>query len=112
MKQIIVTRTGTQGGILTLQVVLWYPVPAGDEVPLAAYVSAYKEATQPEIDALRNGTVKEETDAFRLPKSLTVANIKGVLVSAWTDRKAFLDGNPPEGQHYGTFFDSVTGWSA
>ena len=112
MKRIIVTRLTTQGGILTLGVVLWYPVVVGDEVPLPGSNSAYREASQAELDALRAGTVKEETDSYRFPMSTTETSLKTFLRAVWTDRKNFLDSNPAEGKHYGTFDDSITGWSA
>jgi hypothetical protein len=109
-KQIITTRTATAGGIISQSVVFWYPVPAGKEVPKDLAGSAFKGATQTEIDALKAGTVIEEVETIRVPKSFSAAQIKGVLVAWWTDRKAFLDTNPPEGQYYATFYDGT--WSA
>lgn len=112
MKQVIITRTATVGGILSVQAVLWYPVPLGREVPRPdVQNSAYRQATQAELDAIKAGRVLEEADTYRFPKSLTSVQIKSFLVSVWTDRKAFLDTNPLEGQYYGTFYDGTI-WSA
>jgi hypothetical protein len=116
-KQIIILETNpADGGEVSVNVAFWFPVPAGQEVPLSGFVSAFKAtATKPgptaqETTDLQDGKVVEEVHTKRYPRSFTPAQIRGALVAAYTDRKTYRDAQPNIGQFYGTFYDG-TAWA-
>lgn len=113
-KQVIVLETSTsdQGGSITIQAALWFPVASGREKPLPALAaSAFANASQAELDALKAGTVLEEVKLFTFPATFTPNQIKAEMVAAYTSRATYLATLPNRMQFYGVFFDGSV-WSA
>jgi hypothetical protein len=111
-KEVIILDTNAQdGAILQMSALFWFAAPAGKERPTSGG-SQWTGASQAEHDAIRAGTVIEESRTLQVPKSMTAAQIKAYLLSIWTDRQAYLASLPTRGQYYGVFYDGVNGWSA
>ncbi len=111
-KQVIVLDTNaSDGGFISIRVALWFPM-TNPIVQSGTLDSVWPGRSQAEVDALRAGTVKEEVRIFQFPIATAGAVIKSALQADYTARAAFLAAQPPVGQFFGVFFDSVTGWSA
>jgi hypothetical protein len=113
-KQIIILETNpADGGQISLRTVLWFPVPAGQEVPIANFASAYKaSATKPgptaqETTDLQEGKVVEEVKTFSFPRSFTPAQLRASLQAAYADRLAYRATLPNVGAYYGVYFDGA-----
>lgn len=106
-RQIIILETNpSDGGAIAVNCVFWFAV-TGTPVPMPGFVSAFKTPTGTEATALQDGTVDEEYRSFQFPKSFTNAEIKGSLVKAYADRKAYRDSQPNVNQFYGTSHDGT-----
>jgi hypothetical protein len=113
-KQVIVLESNpADGGFINIRAAMWYPVTAGQEVPIPTLTkSAWAAASAQEVSDLQAGRVIEEVNAYKFPNSYSTATIKTELQSIYNARKAYLATVPFQGQYYGVFWDSVTGWSA
>ncbi|HUJ41270.1 MAG TPA: hypothetical protein VLW54_12050 [Candidatus Acidoferrales bacterium] len=114
-KRIIVlgkTETETE---MTISVIFWFPItsfPAPQTggsawVPVAGVSSG---ASTAENQAIQAGTVKEEGGSFTFPVGTPVANLEAVLLQAWSNRNAQLNGVGSY-QYYGAYNDSSAGWA-
>lgn len=108
-KQVVVQGVQQNGTQITVTAVFWYPITSGALTRTAG--SLWVGASAAENQAIQNGTVLEEVQAFPFPVGTTTAAIKDVLNKAWTQRNAAIGGVGPN-QYNGIFLDSVNGWSA
>lgn len=111
MKQIIILETNpSEGGLITIRVAFWLPVPPGQEVPIPSLAQgAWKDISPEELLELQNGSIIEEVRSFTFPKSLDVGDVHKILQVAFNDRAEYLASIPRKGQYYGTYFDG-NGW--
>lgn len=112
MKQIIILETNpSEGGLITIRVAFWLPVPAGAEVPIPSLAQgAFKDISPEELALLQSGAILEEVRQFTFPQSLNVDDVHKILQIAFNDRAEYLASIPRKGQYYGAFFDG-NGWS-
>ena len=110
MKKIIILLTGQVPNQPTLKVeaIFWLTVQAGREVEIAGYDSRYADATQEETDALRDGSVIEQSGSWNYPDNWTNAQIKADLVTRHGTAQAHLDAQPNPNQFYGAYWDGST----
>lgn len=112
-KQIIVQRIEKgPGGDNNIGVVGWFAVAAGREVPIANAVSVWTGASPSENAAIAAGQVIEEAYSAQYPITMTKAQIQADLVAKFNARQAVITARPNPNLFFGTFFDSVSGWSA
>jgi hypothetical protein len=109
MKQIIILETNpSEGGLISIRVSFWLPVPDGQAAPLPQLAAAaWRGASDEEIAALQAGTIVEEVRTFIFPVSLGEGDVHKILQIAYTDRLEYLQKLPPKGQYYGAFFDGA-----
>lgn len=114
-RQIIILETNPgDGGMVAIRCAMWFPITAGQEVPLSGFSSSFKTKgavgpTAQEVTDLQDGKVVEEVRSIQFPKSFTSSQIRGSLVAAYVDRLAFRATLPNTGQFYGTAYDG-TAW--
>lgn len=112
-KQIIVLDVSRlNGSDINVHWLFWLYPAAGREVPLATGTSQWRNATVPELDAIKAGTVVEEGYNSQWPAGATKAKIQADLVAAYTARAAAFAALMNPNQYYGVSYDSGTGWSA
>jgi hypothetical protein len=98
--QIIILGSSTSNGMLSLQLVFWFPISSGQKV--AAGVSAWPNASVAENTAIQNGSILEEQGGFSFPVGLPAANIEAYLLQYWTNRNAQIGGvGPGQYQNFG-----------
>lgn len=116
-RQITILETNpSDGGEIQIRVAFWFPVPSGQEVPLAGFVSAIKTNTRnavtgAEATDLADGKVVEEVQTVRLPASSTPVQVKANLVARRADRATYRATLPVAWQFYGVVYDG-TAWSS
>lgn len=122
MRQIIIidakrvrqfVATGPDGDTaenITLRVAFWFPVNAGSEVPVPPEQPATKvpDATAPEIEALRAGSIIEDVQTVVLPQDSTKAQVKAGLVNAYTTRATQRAQRMSLAQFIGTSYENGT----
>lgn len=95
--------------------ILWADVPAARQLFYAdsTKTSAWINASNADITALRNGSVVEREDIVNVGIGKTVQDIQALLQSTWQDFQNEISAtgllNPY--QRYGTFWDGAT-WIA
>lgn len=113
MKRIIVLTQSANEAEVVYNTLFWFSITAGARTQSGGSAwtpngtSAGASAT--ENSAIQAGTVLEEAHSFVFPVGTPVADIENVLLQAWTNRNAQINGIGPN-QFYGAFNDSVTGW--
>ncbi len=109
--RIIVLGVDTsEGGWIKVTVVFWFPVAAGEELPLPGVTSGFRGASAAELTALQTGAMAEEVHTVKLANTLTPAQIQGSLSAAWDARKAYRDGQMAAGEHYGATMNDLGTW--
>lgn len=114
-RQITVLETSTgDGGEIAIRVAFWFPVTAGQEVPLPSFTSQIKGSTHNPVTSqeaadLAAGVVVEEVTTIKLPASSTLVQVKAHLITKRTDRATYRATLPPLWQYYGTVYDG-TSW--
>jgi hypothetical protein len=107
---IVLERTPASFGAITVTVVFWLPVTAGQEAPRPGFVSSVKGADEPtpaELAALQAGQVYELVSSWRFPDSYSMAQSRAFLEAAYA--AALADFVPP-GQLYGMNWNG-TAWA-
>lgn len=90
---------------IAVRSLFWFPVAAGSETPITdaqARISRYTEATAPELDALKAGTIVEEEHSAFFPVDTTAAQVRQALVAAFQARATVLA--RPERQALSQFY--------
>ena len=108
-KKIIVLDKTNQTGYFELTYLYWLDVPVNQQAlrANAGVVSAYKDATQAEIDALKAGQVVEVSNTSSFANGTAVNAIKAALSSGYTQAQDMID-NSPQWNYYGTYWDGTT----
>ena len=109
-KQIIILEK-ISAAPLVFRFVLWAEVPAARQVKYANAnaVSAYKDASAPEIVAIQVGQIAERVETLQVDVGTPVAQIKTTLQGRFTGYQAEITAANPWNV-YGTFFDG-TSWT-
>lgn len=94
------------------RVVLWADVPVARRpfYAQADATSAYRNATQAEIDAIRTGAVVERQMTVSADPPQTAAQLRALIQDAWTAFQAEITARNPWSR-YGTSWDGTT-WTA
>ncbi len=94
------------------RVAFWLDVPAARQPFHAnpAAVSAVKDATQAEVDAIKAGAVVEETHVVPARSNATQAALLAALVTRYNARQAEFTARNPWAR-YGSFWDG-SAWTA
>lgn len=111
-KRVIVLNRVKDAPGVTFRVALWAVVPAARQrfYANASETSAWLDAAAGEIMALQNGSVVEQVETIQWPTGTAIATIQADLAARWTAWQAEVNVNLYD--RYGTFNDSVTGWTA
>lgn len=106
-KQVIILERQGPG---SFRVALWAPVPAERQrfYVNAAAVSAFKDATQAETDAIRAGQVAEKVDILSVSGAPNQATLDAAAERAFADWNRDVQNDNPWAR-YGTFFDPTAG---
>ena len=91
--QIIVLGSTVNSVMLTVNVVLWYPITSGQKA--TSGVSAWPNASTAENAAIQNGNIVEEVNAFQFPVGTSAAVIEAYLLQYWTNRNTQIGGIGP-----------------
>lgn len=111
-KQIIIlNKSAGPAGDQLFNCAFWIAVPAGQQVPLPGFVSAFRGATAAELAALQAGTVVEQQYSTQYPATFTTAQIESALQTAYATASTTFGNQPNPNTLYGTFFDG-TAWNA
>lgn len=109
-RQIIILETNpADGGQISVNCVFWFPVTAGQEIPKAGFVSAFKTPTSQEATDLQAGKILEEYHNYVFPSGTSAASVKSSLVAYYSARGTYRATLPNQGQFYGTAYDG-TAW--
>lgn len=108
-KQIIILDRLNEPSDMTFRYVLWATVPVAR---VAAYanvtaVTAFKNASAPEIAAIQAGQIAEKVDVFQAPIGTAIAAIQAALITAFNTWQAQVNATNST-QRYGTFWDGAT----
>jgi hypothetical protein len=80
------------GGFVLVTGEFWFPVPAGQELPLPGATSACTCATTAENTAIANGTIIAEVQTIAIAGQLTGPQKQDRLNEAWTARNTYRTG--------------------
>lgn len=91
---------------------LWADVPVGRQnfYANAAFQSAVKTISAPDLTALQNGSVVERISVLSVEKGTSIPQLQATLQSIWADFQTEITGYNPWNR-YGTFWDGAT-WTA
>jgi len=111
-KEVIVLRVDSKTipGSLIINYLLWLTTTSPVSAP--SFTTQFPGATAGEIAALQAGTTIEESYSVPFPNSLTKAQVELFLQSHASSRQAAFSAGTQPGAFFGTFFDSLTGWSS
>lgn len=113
MAKRVIVLDRNEGQPVVFNVVFWLSVPAGRENYYKRPVgtkSLWAGAVQAELDAFVAGTVYEVVDRVEIPTGATLTQIENELESRWNAKQNDLNSTPVPAR-YGTFWDSVGGWT-
>ncbi len=109
-KQIIILGVSNSQTDTIVNFLMWFPVATvADRVPRPNMLSAWSGASPAEVADLQSGAVVERQMSESFPSGTTAAQMKALLQGRYN---AEVTAFQPPGKFQGTFFDSVTGWSA
>ena len=108
-KIIVLERLETD---LVFRCAFWLTVPVARKPYYANpnLTSQYKDATAPEIDLLKDGSILEHVEEFNYSSGTSVASIQTDLISKFNDIQNRVT-NFNQFQQYGRFWDG-TSWTA
>lgn len=111
-KQIIILERLNEPSDMCFRYAFWLTVPAGREVAYAdaAKTSAFKNASTPELDAIKAGQIVEVVDTFAYSIGTPLATVQADLIARYNVAQAALAARNPT-RRYGTFWDG-TSWTA
>jgi hypothetical protein len=91
------------------QFLLWAEVPASRQKQYADpnKVSAYKDASTDELQALKDGKIVEKVEEIRFDKVKTMAEVKSALEERWTRFQNEVN-STNNWDYYGTYWDGTT----
>jgi len=112
-KQVIITSVRQDiAGLYSVNAIFWLTVAVGQALPKPGLSSLWAQASAAENAEIQSGVTIEEVYNFLLPATLSKAQIESQLGLIFAARQAGFSTSPKPGQYYGTFLDSISGWSA
>lgn len=115
-KRIIVLDRNQSETSIIYNCLFWFPVTSGLQPQTSgsrwvAVTGGTAGASVAENDAIKAGSVKEESVSFSFPKGVVIGTIQDFVLAAWTNRNIQINGVGPY-ERMGTFNDSVTNWGS
>lgn len=113
---IIIKTEKAQDGTITFTTALWLTTPTvlvkvDQSRTSLASVIATNPTTAAELQAIRDGTITEQSYTVTAPAGTTNAQVGSILVNGLNAAQAALNGRAPAKDYTGTFHDSVAGWT-
>lgn len=113
---IIIQTEKAPEGTITFTCVLWLATPAvlvkADASRTSMAVGIPTNApSAPELQAIKDGTITEQSYTVTAPAGSTAAQVGAVLVNGLNAAQAALNARAPVKDYTGTYHDSSTGWT-
>ncbi len=112
--QIVVLTQQTQQNYITINYLFWLSVPTAMQAYYAAQNSTIKSAwigaSTAQTTALQNGSVLEVQGTLSFSSDTSVSTMGTALVTAFNTAQTNLNSSITL-QYYGSFYDSVNGWT-
>ena len=107
-KEIIILEVAaTDVGDTQVRFVLWFYIPAANQVPKPGVRSLWRDASTQDNTNLQTGAVVEESRTIVFPLGMEVDAMKAYLVNVYNVRSTAISALPNPNTFYGSFYDGT-----